>query len=315
MHDMLICMDIFHNHFIDVHLAALPRRFATSANVMIIGYHPAKVKHERDCFQTYNYSFILKGQGKFYYQGQYQEVKAPCVLTQSPGEPVDYGPDEHWEELFIMYAPDQIATLTAQGLIRQAPPLWHINESAQMHTYLNELLRLISEPSLTPMIDIIDQLCTLLITESILGESSRENREDISVIRAIETYVNMHLHEEIDFSQLADSYHLHPATFRRHWMRYIGIPPKQFLMKQRIQEACRLLAETTMPIGAIAALLNFHDALYFSRKFKQTTGITATTYRQRYHAQLSLGQFPDQQPLRSVEYGVDNADMFSQSER
>jgi len=46
-----------------------------------------------------------------------------------------------------------------------------------------------------------------------------------------------------------------------------------------MNEAGRLLVETGLNIGEIADNLGFADPLYFSRKFKQTHGITASEYR------------------------------------
>jgi AraC family transcriptional regulator of arabinose operon len=106
-------------------------------------------------------------------------------------------------------------------------------------------------------------------------------------------YVNTHLYADIDFGALANSHGMHPAAFRRRWMHEIGIPPARYLMHQRIKEACRLLVETSMPVGEIAGLLRFEDPLYFSRKFRSVSGLTATEYRRRYQSNLSLHRFAE----------------------
>jgi AraC-like DNA-binding protein len=50
-------------------------------------------------------------------------------------------------------------------------------------------------------------------------------------------------------------------------------------MRLKMREACRLLVETQYSVGKIALELNFEDPLYFSKKFHQDIGQTATEYR------------------------------------
>ena len=46
--------------------------------------------------------------------------------------------------------------------------------------------------------------------------------------------------------------------------------------------AQRLLAETSMPIGEVAAQSGFQDMFYFSRRFRLESGLSPTQYRKRY---------------------------------
>ncbi|MEI9999307.1 MAG: helix-turn-helix domain-containing protein [Verrucomicrobiota bacterium] len=46
--------------------------------------------------------------------------------------------------------------------------------------------------------------------------------------------------------------------------------------------AQRLLAETSLPVGEVAAQAGFQDMFYFSRRFKLETGLAPTQYRRRY---------------------------------
>jgi len=57
-----------------------------------------------------------------------------------------------------------------------------------------------------------------------------------------------------------------------------GLSPKQYLTKIRIDKAKELLAGP-LTIDQIASSVGFNDALYFSRQFKKSTGMSPSEYR------------------------------------
>jgi transcriptional regulator GlxA family with amidase domain len=59
-----------------------------------------------------------------------------------------------------------------------------------------------------------------------------------------------------------------------------GYAPVDFLIRQRIRKACRLLDTTSSTIAAIAADVGFDDPYYFSRCFHRIMGTSPRTYRQ-----------------------------------
>ena len=85
-----------------------------------------------------------------------------------------------------------------------------------------------------------------------------------------------------DFDELAREMGCSPATFRRRWLRYVGVPPRRYVVDLRIRQACRMLVETELSVAEIAVASSFSDPLYFSRVFRKTVGESATEYR-RHH--------------------------------
>ena len=59
----------------------------------------------------------------------------------------------------------------------------------------------------------------------------------------------------------------------------MGVPPHRYLIDQRIDKACTLLAETTRSVAEIALSVGYDDPSYFSRLFKRHTGATPLAYR------------------------------------
>ena len=115
---------------------------------------------------------------------------------------------------------------------------------------------------------------------------SREMR----FVRELETTMRKDFLADYDFDALAVDNGMHQATFRRYWSRLCPLPPARFLMRLRMNEACRMLVESEQTVGEIAYALKFEDPLYFSSKFRHEFGCTATEYRERHQAALRAGR-------------------------
>jgi len=267
-----------------MHLAPLPRRFPATLAVQSVGYAPRKTEHVRRTFDSLNFSLILSGAGSYYFRGERMEVRGPCVITQWPGEPMNYGPDDggSWEEFFMIYEAGTLAEFSRRNLAWLHKPYWPIRRETQVREQFAHLLALLRETGQDGGADRIDRACELLIVETRLGEHRPPAGREELVIRQIRQYVREHLLETHDFGRLARRHGLSAATFRRHWARYVHEPPARYVMSLRIREARRLLVETDLTVAEVAARTGFEDPLYFSRCFRRMAGVPPTAYRARF---------------------------------
>lgn len=289
MHILFIIMDDIFTTL--MHVGHLPRRFPSASPVDNIGYVPHKRNWVRLRFNSYNFSFILSGGGEYWCEGRCWPVQAPCVITQSPWHHVEYGPSgewDEWEELYLIYHQSRIPVLEKMGLIRRDTPVWNIKDMGPIRARLNELAQAEAGGQEGGLADRIDRLCELMVMESILGETSGYMSSEERAIQAIRDHVKSHFLERHDFHELARKYGLSASTFRRYWAKRIGVSPARYAMTLKIEEACRLLVETPMKVGEIADALGFNDPLYFSRRFRQETGVSAAEYRHRHQSPLSF---------------------------
>jgi len=87
--------------------------------------------------------------------------------------------------------------------------------------------------------------------------------------------------EEVDLVAMAKDLGLSYSSFRRAFRASTGQPPRQYLLAIRINRAKVLLQEGGRKIGAIAAEVGFSSVHYFSRYFREATGMTPLEYRKR----------------------------------
>ncbi len=265
--------------WITTHWAAYPRQFPAVLPAQHTGYLPAKREWVDRAFPSCNFSLILSGAGEFHRKGVRHEVLAPCVITQWPGEHVRYGPADGstWEEFFVIYSPGHVSALRRMGLVKTSRPVWPIRNLGEVRLEVDKLCVLMnsSEPDVEG--DRVDRACERLVLETLLGPARAEDSVVEKIIRKLKT----DLAQPWDFDAVARHHGMSASTLRRRWFETTGESPGRFLLNLRIRQACRLLAETRLSIGEIAAQTGFDDAMYFSRRFRIETHTTPSDYRRR----------------------------------
>jgi transcriptional regulator GlxA family with amidase domain len=128
----------------------------------------------------------------------------------------------------------------------------------------------------------MDRLCERLILESLLPGVKTQSGSDDQVVQDIVVQFRHRPHLSHDLEEIARHHGLSTSTLRRRWFEAMKITPGRYLLNLRLQNARRLLAETTLPVGEIAAQAGFQDMFYFSRRFKLETKLTPTQYRRYY---------------------------------
>lgn len=84
--------------------------------------------------------------------------------------------------------------------------------------------------------------------------------------------------------ELATAAGLSVPHFCLLFRRLTGYAPIDFLARERIRRACRLLDTTEATVAAIASAVGFEDPYYFSRRFRQIMGVSPRAYRQTVKA-------------------------------
>lgn len=97
----------------------------------------------------------------------------------------------------------------------------------------------------------------------------------------ITAYVNKHLNEDLSLDALCRHFYLSPKQLHSIIKKATGLPPKQYVIQQRIAEAKKMIATTDMPIQNIAESVGIPDYSYFIKVFKSVTGHTPTHFRKQ----------------------------------
>lgn len=105
-------------------------------------------------------------------------------------------------------------------------------------------------------------------------EASRVQLSAQIRIRKMLTYIYEHYAQTITLEEIAGAANISRSEAGRCFKEYLGCSPVEALIQYRLQNAHRLLEETTLTLQEISYECGFHSVHYFSRQFRKHYGYT-----------------------------------------
>jgi YesN/AraC family two-component response regulator len=96
-----------------------------------------------------------------------------------------------------------------------------------------------------------------------------------------EHYISQHFREKISRDEAASLCSMSPFRFSREFKEVYGIPFRDYVVRFRIQEACRLLENPAGSVTSAAMAVGFNDVGYFSRMFKQLMSMSPSQFKKQ----------------------------------
>ena len=85
----------------------------------------------------------------------------------------------------------------------------------------------------------------------------------------------------ITVEQVAKYLSVDPSYFSRRFAQKIGVSPKRYIIKKRIERAKELLCSTDAGVFEIANSVGYEDQFYFYKIFKKYTNLSPSEYRKK----------------------------------
>lgn len=90
----------------------------------------------------------------------------------------------------------------------------------------------------------------------------------------------------ISSAELAAACYYSLSQFNRVFRGIMGMPPRRYILRHRIEMTKDLLARTDLPLSEIAWRCGFHDASDFGKRFREEQCITPRAYRLKLRATI-----------------------------
>jgi transcriptional regulator GlxA family with amidase domain len=123
--------------------------------------------------------------------------------------------------------------------------------------------------------------------EPILGDPPNANVA--STIKEATRWIEEHCARPITVDDIAQSVSMGERTFLRHFKAETGMPPSEYLLRTRLDIACRLLITTTLPIDKVARRCGMRSGTRLAKIFKRRLGISASDYRNCARKDFRIG--------------------------
>jgi AraC-like DNA-binding protein len=265
------------------HVGALPRQRDIANRVEQIGYLSKPTLWKRKSFNRLHISLLIEGKGTYNdIKGRHIEVESPSIIIYKPEVDATFTPNaacRKWEEYYFIYEQHYVEKLL-HGIDKDEPV-----GSFCISPYIQQMFEILYDTQkslhLLGSVDRLDMLLEALFSECFL-QINQCNNPHLEIILKIREYLDQNFLKEIDFEEIAFQYDMSMITLRRHWSKWIGNSPSRYVYNMKMQYAAHLIIQTDTPIGIIAQKIGFKDPLYFSRRFRSFTGMSATEYRNSY---------------------------------
>lgn len=104
---------------------------------------------------------------------------------------------------------------------------------------------------------------------------------DSDMLHQVIQYIEAHYHEKISLQEISDKTHFASSYFCKRFKRETGITFSKFLICVRIEKSKLLLKNTAYSLAKISSMVGFEEQSYFTKVFRDTTGISPGKYRRR----------------------------------
>src|ERR1700722_877409 len=138
----------------------------------------------------------------------------------------------------------------------------------------------------------LDILCTLadapgqpLASPSAFNEAnSGPSGHEPERINRVLSVIDARFAEPLRLAELCEAANLSERTLTRYFIQHIGESVGRYITRVRIGHACRMLADTSLPVAVIAARSGFANVANFNRQFRGAKQTTPAGYRQLFAA-------------------------------
>ena len=114
-----------------------------------------------------------------------------------------------------------------------------------------------------------------------VGEESL-SEEDQRFMQCVVEFVEQHIdNSDLSVTELAAKLNVSKSGLNRKLKSLLGVAPKEFINKARMNRAVALLRHSDLPVKEIAYRCGFSDQNYFGKCFRAAMGVSPSEYRQK----------------------------------
>lgn len=104
---------------------------------------------------------------------------------------------------------------------------------------------------------------------------------DRNVEAEVRQYVRSHMMDDITVSDVANELYFNAQYLMRIFKNKTGCSLMEFITRERMLEAKKILSESTLPVKVVANMVGYADHAHFTRVFGKEFGISPTKLRQK----------------------------------
>jgi AraC-like DNA-binding protein len=228
----------------------------------------------------YQVVYVTKGRGSFESQGRIHPVEAGSVFVLFPGVPHRYMPElaSGWAEYWVGFKGEQPDALCRNGFLSPDRPFYQVGlQNGILAHYLHVLDLVREQPPLyqpRAAAAILGLIADVLASERRAVQASHSE----ALVARAKFLMEEKVDGELELNGLGEELGVSTSHLNEVFKSYTSMTPYQYFISVKIGRAKELL-ERDHPVKEVAFILGFGDEYYFSRLFKNKTGISPSHWK------------------------------------
>ncbi|URN94432.1 MAG: AraC family transcriptional regulator [Candidatus Pristimantibacillus lignocellulolyticus] len=226
---------------------------------------------------------IQGGRGEIHFDNQVISVREGDLMVCKPGIKLRTRSSDDYplKGISIIIGNLKLHNMPPEILLdEEKNPILHLNKNYDvLSRYFTNVLLENSDAKLGSLDLISFMLQSIIIHIIRIANQPKETASISTISRNTRDYIRENYAQDLSLNALASFVFVSPYHLAHIFKEEIGMSPIQFMIKCRIDEAKRMLAETDLSVREIAQLVGYPNANYFNMLFKKIAGESPGKFR------------------------------------
>lgn len=185
---------------------------------------------------------------------------------------------EEWSFFWIAFSGQEALRLHRAILMRTGPVL--VLEPSTRDLLADVCLRLQSATQTAGQASFEAYRATMALHDDVMMHTEANTSEGSHAdIDRVVNFIRSNLSRRLDIPALAAVAGMSRAHFSRMFKKHQGVAPADFVLRERMERAAKLLSDSRLSVKRVAVTCGFTDPNYFSKVFRRTFSTSPLEFR------------------------------------
>jgi len=245
--------------------------------------HPAPFRTvaEGRVLPEFQLVYITSGEGVFSCDGKTYQVKPGCVMLLLPGLKHMYKPlsETGWKEYWVGFKGVYFLRLLEEGRFSPENIFFQTGLHNSIVSFFNQIFDEVR--SQKPLYQFKTSALILSLLAEILTRERRTEQPNFyeEIISKAKYLMESNVFSAINLPVISDQLGISTSRLNEIFKTYTSMTPYQYYIQIKIHKAESLLEQENISVKEAAYRMGFEDQYYFSRLFKNKTGISPSDWK------------------------------------
>ncbi|MCL1992842.1 MAG: AraC family transcriptional regulator [Spirochaetes bacterium] len=224
--------------------------------------------------------YVASGQGVFESGGAAYRVKPGSILLVLPGVKHSYQPllETGWQEYWVGFKGDYFSGLVDEGRLADQV-FFELGPSKSVLSLYSMIFEEVSAQR--PLFQMKACAAILSIIAEVLARERRKDQPNFyqQIVEKAKHIMESNIFGRINLTAVSDQLGISTSRLNEIFKAYTSMTPYQYYIQIKIHKAESVLERKDLSVKEAAYKMGFDDPYYFSRLFKNKTGVSPSDWK------------------------------------